>query len=116
MPLTTAFVILIVLTAGIIAWSYWHEWRVTKARPPAGEMVETSFGQVHAIHHTPDEVNDRAPLVLIHGATTNALDMEIDLYGRLEGQRELFIADRPGHGFSGRPEEGWRLDVQAAQL
>lgn len=102
----------------VILWSYWHERKVTRQKPPAGEFIETSRGKMHVIHHglVSGEGPEKTPIVLIHGSTTNALDMQVDLAGRLGGEREVLIPDRPGHGFSDRPEDGWRLDVQAAMI
>lgn len=114
----TSFVIYIglLLIVATIVWSYWYERRMTRLRPPAGEMHQGPYGQMHAIHRGKDVKTGKAPMVLIHGSTTNALDMDIDLAGRLEAEREVFMPDRPGHGFSVRPKDGWRLDVQVAQI
>ncbi|MEM9989402.1 MAG: alpha/beta fold hydrolase, partial [Pseudomonadota bacterium] len=95
---------------------------MTKDRSPEGRLIKTKFGSLHLIERGEKEEaagsGNRGirPLVMIHGSTTNALDMDIELVGRLEEGRSLFLPDRPGHGFSDRPKDGWRLDVQAAAI
>ncbi|WP_370338025.1 alpha/beta fold hydrolase [Parvularcula marina] len=116
MPHSLVFNIGLALTLFVILWSYWMERRVTRAKPPAGEMIKTSRGMMHVIRRGGSGEAAKTPIVLIHGSTTNALDMEMDMASRLEAERDVFIPDRPGHGFSDRSEDGWRLDVQAAQI
>ncbi|MEL6872260.1 MAG: hypothetical protein AAFO62_05610, partial [Pseudomonadota bacterium] len=106
--LTTA----ILLTA-LVLLSYWQDRRVTRAAPPAGKMVETEEGTVHILTRG-TESGDKLPVVLVHGSFTNALDMDLDLAGALGRDRLVLMPDRPGHGFSERPERGHRLDVQVA--
>ncbi|MEM9421620.1 MAG: alpha/beta hydrolase [Pseudomonadota bacterium] len=118
MPVDVLFIIggaLLLLTYG---WSFWYERFVTKMAPPAGDFAKTSFGRVHYLRSDLSEVEKSKlrPLVLLHGSTTNALDMDIDLARRFDGERDVIIPDRLGHGFSDRPKDGWRLDTQAAAV
>lgn len=55
----------------------------------------------------------RTPLVAIHGATANHRDLLLALSGSMIAGRAAFFVDRPGQGFSSRPQEGYRLEVQA---
>lgn len=116
--MTADFIILIGLgvLVAVFLWSFWHERQVTRAALPAGEMVQTPLGEVHVIRRGHGVAGGLRPLVLIHGSTTNALDLDLDLAGRFSDQREVIIIDRPGHGFSPRPTDGWRLDVQAKAI
>lgn len=116
MPTYTLLLIGLALIVALIVWSYWHERQVTREKPPAGQFYETSRGRVHAILRGEDVPAPKSPIVLVHGSMTNALDMEIDLAGRLDRERPVFIPDRAGLGYSDRPEDGWRLDVQAAMI
>lgn len=104
------------LLVGIVLWSFWFDHAVTRLQPPAGEFIDTPCGRLHVVERGRDAPEDLPPVILIHGSTTNALDMDVDLGLRLEGERRVFMPDRPGHGFSGRPPDGWRLDVQAAAI
>ena len=65
--------------------------------PPTGQMVNVDGRDVHVI------VRGSGPdLVLIHGAGSNARDIELALAERLEDRYRLFIPDRPGHGWTDR--------------
>lgn len=116
MPTYVPLLIGIALILALVVWSHWYERRVTGERPPAGEMVPTPRGQVHLIQRGMEAGSGKPPIVLLHGSMTNALDMDVDLAGRLEQDRPVLIPDRPGHGYTDRPEDGWRLDVQAAMI
>ena len=65
--------------------------------PPAGQIVRVDGRDVHVI------VKGEGPdLVLIHGAGSNARDMEHALADKLAETYRLFIVDRPGHGWTQR--------------
>ena len=55
-------------------------------------------------------------MVLIHGASVNLRDMKIALGDELAKNRRVIIVDRPGRGYSTRPDDGWRLESQAALI
>ena len=59
---------------------------------------------------------DGPPVLFIHGASANANEFDWTLAPRLEDRFDLLIPDRPGHGYSQRPENGEQLGVQARQL
>ncbi|MEM9839202.1 MAG: alpha/beta hydrolase [Pseudomonadota bacterium] len=104
-----------VLLVALILLSYWQDRRATRAAPAAGEMVETEDGAVHLI--TRGRASEtKLPVVLIHGSFANALDMDLDLAAELSKDRQVFLPDRPGHGFSPRQEHGHRLERQVAAM
>lgn len=75
-------------------------------------MVDVNGQPVHVI-----KAGGEGPAVLmIHGASANAREFTFTLAPRLEGDHRIFMADRPGHGYSGRPEDSENLGVQAAQM
>ena len=45
---------------------------------------------------------DEPVIVLIHGASTSALDFSTNLYPRISADRRVIAIDRPGHGYSER--------------
>lgn len=104
-----------ILIAAVVLLSYWQDRRVTRSAPPAGEMVDTEVGPIHLITRG-GPGGDKLPTVLIHGSFTNALDMDLDLATALAKDRQVFLPDRPGHGFSPRCRHGYRLDVQVAAM
>ena len=80
--------------------------------PAIGEFVEVLGVKLHVVDIGPKE-SDLAPVVLIHGASSNLRDMLISLGESLSQERRVLIFDRPGHGYSARPDDGWKLDRQA---
>ena len=116
MPLNYLFFFGLGIIGVLIVWSVWLSRKATREMPAAGEMFDTSLGTLHALVKGEEVPKGPPPMILIHGSMTNALDMDIDLSGRFQDTRRLFIPDRPGHGFSERPQDGWRLDVQAAMI
>lgn len=86
--------------------------RVEKTYPPAGQFVENNGERIHVIRR-----GESGPAVLmIHGASANAEEFTDTLAPRLEETHRILIADRPGHGYSSRPDKAHRLGVQAAQM
>lgn len=108
--LTTAVVL-----AALVLFSYWQDRNVTRQRPPAGEFIDTAEGRVHLITRG-EPGGDKLPVVMVHGSFTNVLDMDVDLAQELMAERQVFLPDRPGHGFSERQQDGHRLDVQVAAM
>jgi pimeloyl-ACP methyl ester carboxylesterase len=86
--------------------------RVEAKYPPLGEFVSVNGKDMHVIVQ-----GDGAQTVLmIHGASANAREFTASLGPLLDGDYTVLMADRPGHGYSDRPEDSRRLDVQAALM
>lgn len=87
--------------------------RVQQAVPPEGETLKVNGANVHVI-----EMGQAsgAPVLFIHGASANANEFDWTLAPRLEDRFRLLIADRPGHGYSERPDRAHMLEIQAAQM
>lgn len=116
MPSDIFFVIALFLLVLVVVWSVWRDRQETQSRPPAGLFFDTSAGRMHMIVRGRDTGTGLRPIVMVHGSMTNALDMDIELAGRLEAERQVLMPDRLGHGFSARPTDGYRLDVQARAI
>jgi pimeloyl-ACP methyl ester carboxylesterase len=86
--------------------------RAEKNAPPIGEFVEVGGERIHLVDYGPRE-SDTPAIVLIHGASVNLRDMKIALGDALAGNYRVIAVDRPGRGYSTRPADGWRIDVQA---
>jgi pimeloyl-ACP methyl ester carboxylesterase len=84
--------------------------RIEARYPPRGHFVPVGGGRLHVI-----EAGERdAPaLVLLHGASGNAADMMLALGNRLAKRYRVLAFDRPGHGWSDRPNG--RADASPAQ-
>lgn len=103
------------LLVAMVLYSYWRDRRVAKEKPPAGSFHQTEQGRLHMITRGRDQ-GEKLPVVMLHGSFTNGLDMDLDLAPELSKDRQVFIPDRPGHGFSERPEHGHRIEVQVAAM
>lgn len=84
------------------------------AYPPIGQLINTSFGRVHA---TDQGRGDGPPVILIHGASGNVRDWTYDIAPALASRHRVIAMDRPGFGYSERiGDEVWHSARQAAQL
>lgn len=74
---------------------------IERAHPPQGRFVPVENGRLHVVElGRPD-----APaVVLLHGASGNLLDMKLALGDRLAANYRVILIDRPGHGWSDRPD------------
>jgi len=81
--------------------------------PPVGLFAEI---EGHRLHYLDIGNREAPPVLLIHGASVNMRDMQIALGDALAPSHRVIIVDRPGRGYSARPEDGWRLAVQARLL
>lgn len=110
------FLIFLLVTAltglGACVHSAVYTDRVEDRYPPIGEQVQVNGAPVHVIGAGSD-----GPLVLmLHGASANAREYTFTLAPRLENDFRVLMPDRPGHGYSGRPEGSEQLGVQASQM
>ena len=78
--------------------------------PPAGHFIDIDTTRIRYV----EEGSGPAVLVL-HGASSNAEDMRIALAGQLVGFRAIYV-DRPGLGWSERPDGNWTPEREAALL
>lgn len=92
--------------------------KLEKAHPPTGSFLTIDGQKIHYLDY-PEPLlkpggKGLAPIVLIHGASANFLDMKIALGDHLSENRRVILVDRPGHGYSERPKDGYLLDVQTS--
>lgn len=83
-----------------------------RRHPAIGSLVDVEGERVHLFDLGPRD-SALPPVVLIHGASVNLLDMKLALGEDLAKTRRVIMVDRPGRGYSTRPEDGWKLDRQA---
>ena len=74
---------------------------IERAQPPAGRFVEVDGGRLHIVELGRP---DAPPVVLLHGASGNLGDMRLALGDRLAARYRVILVDRPGHGWSDRPD------------
>lgn len=115
----TGLLTLILLTAA--AYTEYQRRRIEREFPPQGRFVEAQGpkGRTVRMHvlergethkgqgQEQGEDNGGAPIVLIHGAASNADDMMVsagEALGAAFPGRRIVAIDRPGHGYSERPD------------
>src|SRR6478752_6963598 len=86
---------------GLAAYSAYGVRGVERAHPPGGRFVEVAGGRLHLLELGPA---DAPAVVLLHGASGNLADMRVALGDRLAAAHRVILVDRPGHGWSDRPD------------
>lgn len=91
---------LILLLIGAVQWrAAARERHAAETYPPQGRLIEVDGVTVHA------EVFGNGPdLVLIHGASGSTRDMTFSLAGILADRYRVIVLDRPGLGWTERPD------------
>ncbi|MEL6790360.1 MAG: alpha/beta hydrolase [Pseudomonadota bacterium] len=87
-------------------------WQIERAHPPIGAYVEAGKTRLHYVDIGPVD-SGRPPVVLLHGASANLKDMKVALGDGLSADTRVLIFDRPGRGYSSRPDQGYRVAEQA---
>src|SRR3954469_12358669 len=80
--------------------------KLEAAFPPTGRFVEVNGVRLHVVElglarGTPGA---EPAVVLIHGASGNLEDMRLALGEKLASSHRVILIDRPGHGWSARPD------------
>lgn len=111
MKLACLSVVLLIALGACVSSKNFSE-RVEQTYPPLGEFVSYKDVALHVIDR-----GDGSPVMMIHGASANAREYLLTLEPELSGEMvRLLIPDRPGHGYSGRPDEGFELGIQAEAM
>jgi pimeloyl-ACP methyl ester carboxylesterase len=87
--------------AGLAAVTMIGTAAIERADPPVGRFVEVEGGRLHIVERGSA---DAPPVVLLHGASGNLGDMQLALGERLAARYRVILIDRPGHGWSDRPD------------
>jgi pimeloyl-ACP methyl ester carboxylesterase len=93
--------VVVLLLAALAAVSFVGARLIERRFPPTGQFVEVDGGRLHVV------VLGRAdapPVLLLHGASGNLGDMRLALGDRLAQRYRVILVDRPGHGWSDRPD------------
>lgn len=93
----------LILVAVVVVLVQWRagtrEAQAEAAYPPSGQLVEVEGTQIHV------RVKGSGPdLVLIHGASGSMRDYTFAMMDRLTDRYRVILVDRPGLGWSARPE------------
>ncbi len=101
--LSTLFAATGVVTILLLALAIYTEHRrrqIERDYPPKGRFVTVRGMRMHVLEENADAGG--VPVVLLHGAASNADDIMVSAGDPLTGRR-LIAIDRPGHGYSERP-------------
>jgi pimeloyl-ACP methyl ester carboxylesterase len=77
---------------------------IARAHPAKGRFVAVDGGTLH-IDELGSRSDDETAVVLVHGASGNMEDMRIALGDALSGRFRTILIDRPGRGWSERPQD-----------
>ena len=80
--------------------------------PPEGRFVEVAGTRLHYRETGPAEA---APVLVLHGASSNLEEPRVALEDALSGYRAVWL-DRPGLGWSERPDGMWNPEREAALI
>jgi pimeloyl-ACP methyl ester carboxylesterase len=75
--------------------------RIESQNPAGGRMVDVTGGRMHVVELGTPKMGEPA-IVMVHGASGNLEDMR--QLGELLRRHRVILVDRPGHGYSDRPD------------
>jgi pimeloyl-ACP methyl ester carboxylesterase len=116
-PLMSIILTLILIVAAVVAGLVWFAAntarKVEAAVPPCGQFVEIDGQRLHYI----DTKGTGPAIVMIHGLVGSLRNFTYALVDRLPGEFRVIAVDRPGSGYSVRPDDApARLGAQADTL
>jgi pimeloyl-ACP methyl ester carboxylesterase len=98
---------------GLALYNGWKARRAEAANPPVGRFVEAAGVRVHYVDTAPGAAD---AVVLIHGNVVTLQDwLASGVIGALAGRRVL-VFDRPGFGYSERPDDTVWGPLEQARL
>jgi len=109
----TLFLIVAVIVAGLVWFAASTARKVEAAVPPCGQFMEIDGQRLHYL----DTGGSLPAMVMIHGLGGNLRHYTYALTEKLSGEFRIVAVDRPGSGYSQRPDDApARLGAQAATL
>jgi len=112
---TIAAGLLIIIVAAATALGLYFAWSTQrlvaaaeKLVPPAGKFVDVDGARVHFV-----EAGEGLPIVMIHGLGGSLHHMQRPLMQEFGEGYRLLAMDRPGSGYSTRPNGGTTVEEQA---
>lgn len=110
--LVIVLAVIVAIGVGLCLNSARYTSKIQKKHPAIGVMVPVNDADVHVL-----TAGTSGPVVvMIHGASANAREFEWTLAPQLAETHRVLMVDRPGHGYSDRPDDADTLGVQAAQI
>lgn len=94
--------VVILFNLALVLLTVFLSWQSESAHPMQGRLVSAGDQQLHVIESGNDISGKGSTIVLIHGASTSALDFSTNLHPALSEKHKVISIDRPGHGYSQR--------------
>jgi pimeloyl-ACP methyl ester carboxylesterase len=96
----TAVALILLILLGLVLFTWWTAHQVETNMPPPGKFIDIDGVRLHYIDKGSGPV-----LLLIHGLAGQVLNFTHSLLGRLSHDFRVVILDRPGSGYSLRPDD-----------
>ncbi len=92
--------------AGLLVFAMASVKRTERQFGRHGALVRSHGVSLHYVDVGPTQADAKncAPIVLVHGASGNLRDLETSILPELARKHRVIAFDRPGHGWSGRPD------------
>jgi pimeloyl-ACP methyl ester carboxylesterase len=98
LAIAAAFIVLTLLA--LVLFTAWTARQVETKMPPRGKFIDIDGAPLHYL-----DKGTGPPLLLIHGLAGQMLNFTHSLLGRLARDFRVIILDRPGSGYSSRPDD-----------
>src|SRR5436190_3425923 len=93
--------LLALVIAGLIWFSARAARRVEALLPPRGQFIDIDGQRIHYV----DSGGSKPPVVMIHGLGGNLLHFGYAMADKLANDYRVILVDRPGAGYSTRPDD-----------
>jgi pimeloyl-ACP methyl ester carboxylesterase len=93
--------LLALVIAGLIWFSARTAHRVEALLPPRGQFIDIDGQRIHYV----DSGGSKPPVVMIHGLGGNLLHFGYAMADKLSNDFRVILVDRPGSGYSTRPDD-----------
>ncbi len=93
--------LLALVIAGLVWFSARTARRVEALLPPRGQFIDIDGQRIHYV----DSGGSKPPVVMIHGLGGNLLHFGYAMADKLSNDFRVILVDRPGSGYSTRPDD-----------
>ena len=93
--------LLALVIAGLVWFSARTARRVEAVLPPRGQFIDIDGQRIHYV----DSGGSKPPVVMIHGLGGNLLHFGYAMADKLSNDFRVILVDRPGSGYSTRPDD-----------
>jgi pimeloyl-ACP methyl ester carboxylesterase len=101
----------VLLLAALYFYSVAGARQAEREFPPIGELIEIDGIRLHYLDR-----GEGPTIVLLHGASASLRDFQASLLPALADRHRVIAFDRPGYGYSDRPNAGWPDPAHQARL